>query len=67
MNAEIQAGRLILTPVPLAEKMEAEKRAFAKEKFFETVDELRERTKDAPLEDIQAVIDEAVNVVKQEE
>ena len=64
MKAEIQAGQIILTPVSLTE---AEKRALAKKKFFETVDKLREQTKDVPLEEIQAVVDEAIAAAKQEE
>jgi len=67
MNAEIQAGRIILTPVALIEKTEAEKRAEAKEKFFETVDKLRERTEYVPLEEIQSTIGEAIAAARQAE
>ncbi len=64
ISAEIQAGRIILTPVALIEDRKAKKRALAKEKFFEMVNELRERTKDVPFSEIQAAIDEAAVAAK---
>lgn len=55
VDAEIQDGKIIITPVTLIEKSTQ-----AKEKFFKKVDELRERIKDVPLEEIKAAIVEAV-------
>lgn len=67
IEAEIQDGQIILTPVTFREKSETEERMEAKKRFFEKVDEIRGRTKDVPLQEIQAAIDEAVAVAKQEE
>ena len=66
ISAEIQDGQIILTPIAIKEN-KSKKRAEAKEKFFEMVDELRERTKDVPLEEIQSAIDEATVAARQEE
>ena len=65
IDAEIQDGRIILTPVTLVEKKETEKHMEDKEKFFETVDELRKPTKDVPLRKTQVTIDKAVAAAKQ--
>lgn len=61
ISAEIQNGQIVLTPVFII------KRASAKEKFFSKVDELRERTKDIPEEEIQAAISEAIDSVREKE
>lgn len=67
ISAEIQNGQIVLTPVFIIKKNEKEKRASAKEKFFEKVDELRERTKDIPEEEIEAAISEAIDSVRKKE
>lgn len=62
-----RSGKPLVAIVPLNkyEWMKREKER-AGNAFFKMVDDIRETTKDIPLEELESAIDEAVNAVRQE-
>jgi len=63
-----RAGKPLVAVITVAEyeRLKQEKES-AREKFFETVDKIYEKTKDIPLEVIETAIEEAVQAAKKQE
>ena len=61
LQVEIEDDSIVLKPQRESDKEEA------KNRFFATIDKIRERNKDIPREEIEALVDEAVKAVREED
>ena len=67
VDLKYEDNQISLKPMKLVEREENKKREEAKEKFFKIVDRVQKRNKDVPLEEVEEVINEAVQAAKEEE
>jgi len=67
INAELQDETIILKLKEITNRKIAKRQEEAKKRFFEIVDRIRERNKDVDHKEVEALINEAVAVVRMEE